>query len=99
MIDSAHEACKPDETALVWDVAKSREKALGNVGSSKESVLLETDAVCVTAPAEQMAPEISHDEAPIHGTSAAHGDELDAEQSLPLQAGCSVSRELQERND
>ena len=53
-------------------------------------------AVGVTAPAEQMAPALGRDEAPMpHGASAARGDELD----VPIQAGGSVSRELQERYD
>ena len=48
MFDSAHEA---------RDVAESRaEAASGNQGGGEQSVLLETAAVGVTAPAEQMAP-------------------------------------------
>ena len=64
-------------------------------------MLLETAAVGVTAPAEQMAAAslVGHDEAPMtHGASAARGDALDAVQSVPLPAGGSVSRELQERD-
>ena len=91
VIDSAHEA---------RNVAKSRAEASGNQGGGEESVLLETAAVGVTAPVEQMAPALGRDEAPMaHDASAARGDELDAEQSVPLPAGCSVSRELEGRND
>ena len=64
-------------------------------------MLLETAAVGVTAPAEQMAAAslVGHDEAPMtHGASAARGDALDAVQSVPLPAGGSVSRALQERD-
>ena len=58
---------------------------------SKESVFLETAAVGVTAPPEQMALAIGRDVAPMpHGASALRGKKLDAEQSQPLPAGGSV---------
>ena len=61
---------------------------------------LETAAVGVSAPAEQRAPAIDRDEVPMpHGASAAREDALDAEQSVPLPAGGTVSRALQERDD
>ena len=63
-------------------------------------MLFETAAVGVTAPAEQMVPVLDRDEAPMtHGASAARGDALDPEQSVPLPAGGSVSSELEERID
>ena len=63
-------------------------------------MLLETAAVGVTVPAEQMAPALGCDKAPRpHGASAARGNALDAEQSVPLLAGCSVPRELQGFNE
>ena len=106
VLDSAHEARDSDETALVGEVAESRAEASGYLGGGKESVLVETAAVGVTAPAEQMAPALGRDEATVpRGASAAGGDELDAEQSVPppaggsLPAGGSVSRELEERDD
>ena len=95
-----HEACNSDETALIGDVDESRAEASGCQGGGEESVLVDTAAVGITAPAEQMAPALGRDEAPMpHGASAARGDELDAEPSVPLPAGGSVSRELQERDD
>ena len=63
-------------------------------------MLLETAEVCVTAPAEQMVAVLDHDEAPMaHGASAARGDALGAEQSVPLPADGSVSRALEGHND
>ena len=62
-------------------------------------MLLETAEIVVTSPAEQMTPALGHDEALMqHGASAARGDELDAEQSVPLPAGGSVSRVLEGRD-
>ena len=84
VLDSAHEARDFDETALVGDVDESRAEASGIEGGGEEYVPLETAAVGVTAPAEQITPALGHDEAPMaHGASAARGDELDAEQSVP----------------
>ena len=93
-----HETRDSDEMALIRDVGESRTEASGYQGGGEESVPLETALVVVTAPAE-MAPALGRDEAPVpDGASAARGDELDAEQSAPLPAGGSVSRELQEHN-
>ena len=84
MINSAHEGHNTDRTALVG-VAESQAEASGCPGGGKESLLLETAAVGVAAPAEQMAPAIDSDQAPMaHGTSVARGDALDAEQSFRL---------------
>ena len=55
-----------DETALIRDVDKSQAEALGNQGFCEESLLLETAAVSVTAPTEQTAPTLDHDEALWH---------------------------------
>ena len=99
VLDSVHKARDSDEKVLVRDIAESRAQASGNQGGGEESVLFETAAVGVTAPAEQMAPALGHDEAPMpHGASAARGDEQDADQSAPPPAGGSVSRELQEHD-
>ena len=84
VLDSAHEARDSDETTLVGQVAGSRAEASGYQGGGEGSVLLDTAAVGVTAPAEQMAPAIGREEAPMaHGAPAARADELDAEQSVP----------------
>ena len=100
LLDSAHEARDSDETVHVGEVAESRAKASGCPGGGEESVLLDTAAVGVTAPAEQMAPALGLDEAAMpHGAPSARGDERDAEQSLPLSAGGSVSSELHQRDD
>ena len=55
VLDYVHEACNDsDETALIGDVAKSREEALGSQGGCEESVLVDTAAVSVRTTAEQM---------------------------------------------
>ena len=88
-----------DKTALVGDVAESQAEASANEGGGEESGLLETAAVGATAPAEQMAPALVRDEAPMaHGASAARGNALDAEQSVALPAGGSLSREVEEQD-
>ena len=101
VLDSVHEARDSDETALIRDVVdESRAGASGCQGGGEESVLLETAAVGVTITAERIAPAIDRDEAPMpHGAPAARGDELEAEQSVPLPAGGSVSSELEGRDD
>ena len=81
----------------------------GAARGGKDSVLLETVAVGIKALAEQIAPAISSDEVSAwverfrevgltmpHGASEAPGDELGAEQSVPLPAGDSLSREMEE---
>ena len=83
MLGSVNEVPGSEETALIGDVPhkdidKSRAEASGCQGGGEESVLLDTAAVGVTTPAEQMAPAIGRDEAPMpHGAPAARGDELD----------------------
>ena len=77
---------------LAGDVAESRAEASGYHGGGEGSVLVDTAAVGVTAPAELMAPALGRDEDPMSlGAPAARGDELDAEQSAPLSVGGSVS--------
>ena len=39
MLDSAHEACESDQTALIGDVDESRAEASGNKGGGEESAL------------------------------------------------------------
>ena len=60
MLDSVNEAHDPNKTALIWDVDdKSRAEASGDQGSSEESVLLDTAAVGVMAPAEGLGPVVN----------------------------------------
>ena len=100
VLDSVHEARNSYESALVGKVDKSRAEASGCQGSGEEFELVNTAALGVTGPAEQMAPALDRDKAPMpHGAPAARGDELDAEPSEPFPAGGSVLRELEEHDD
>ena len=59
VLDSAPEAHDTNKTALVGEVAESRAEASGYQGGGEQSVLLETAAVGVAAPAGQMAPAVT----------------------------------------
>ena len=79
MLNSSHETSDYDKTALIGDVDvdESPAEALGYQGCCrcKGSVLLKTTAVSVTVPAEQMAPVLVCDKAPMpHGASVARED-------------------------